>query len=108
MGEFSVLGTTDVEPATPTTAATTYAVEFVRSGRTFTCGADETVLDAAYAAGLNPPASCTQGTCGTCKTTLLSGTVDMRHNGGIRPREITANKVLICCSTPQSDLSIDS
>jgi glycine betaine monooxygenase B len=66
------------------------------------------VLDAAYAAGLAPPSSCGQGMCGTCKTTLRSGSVDMRHNGGIRPREITQNTILICCSTPLSDLMIDA
>jgi ferredoxin-NADP reductase len=85
----------------------TYSVEFVRSGRTITCGADETVLDAAWTAGLTPPSSCTQGMCGTCKTTMLSGHVDMQHNGGIRPREITQNKILLCCSKPLDDLRID-
>lgn len=87
---------------------TTYSVEFVRSGRTFRCAEDEHVLDAAYAAGLTPPSSCGQGLCGTCKTTLLTGTVDMQHSGGIRPREIAQNKVLICCSTPTSDLTVDA
>jgi ferredoxin-NADP reductase len=91
------------EPATKT-----YSVEFVRSGRTFTCAEDENVLDAAYEAGLTPPSSCGQGMCGTCKTTILSGAVDMHHNGGIRPREIAKNKVLICCSKPLSDLTIDA
>ncbi|CCH79766.1 Ferredoxin [Nostocoides japonicum T1-X7] len=85
----------------------TYRVEFVKSGVTVDCPADQTVLEAAYAAGLKPPASCTQGMCGTCKQTMLSGEVDMQHNGGIRPREIAQNKVLICCSKPRSDLRID-
>jgi len=93
-------------PGAPTTK--TYSVEFVRSGRIFTCAEDENVLDAAYEAGLTPVSSCGQGMCGTCKTTLISGTVDMQHNGGIRPREIANGKVLICCSTPQSDLTIDA
>ena len=66
------------------------------------------MLDAAYAAGLTPPSSCGQGMCGTCKSTMLSGTVDMQHMGGIRPREIAQNKVLICCSKPLSDLTIDA
>lgn len=98
-----------VDGAGPGSAATgTYSVEFVRSGRTFTCAEDEYVLDAAFAAGLTPPSSCGQGLCGTCKTTMLSGAVDMQHMGGIRPREIAQNKVLICCSKPLSDLSIDA
>ena len=90
------------------TPTRTYWVEFARSGQTFTCAEDENVLDAAYAAGLSPVSSCGQGMCGTCKTTMLSGTVDMQHNGGIRPREIARNKVLICCSKPLSDLTIDA
>lgn len=110
--EFSASVTTDAAAgegachAAPETK--TYSVEFVRSGRTFTCAEDENVLDAAYAAGLAPSSSCGQGMCGTCKTTLLAGAVDMQHNGGIRPREIARNKVLICCSKPLSDLTIDT
>jgi hypothetical protein len=30
----------------------------------------------------------------------------MEHAGGIRPREIAENKILICCSTPREDLII--
>ncbi|WP_222269787.1 hybrid-cluster NAD(P)-dependent oxidoreductase [Modestobacter marinus] len=98
------------EPPPPGAGAPTaaFSVEFVRSGRTFRCGADENVLDAAFAAGLTPPSSCGQGMCGTCKTTILSGAVDMQHQGGIRPREIAQSKLLICCSKPLSDLRIDS
>ena len=106
--EFTAHGTTEVDPGAAAATATTFTVEFAKSGKSFPCGADEFVLDAAYAAGLNPPSSCSQGMCGTCKTTILSGTVDMQHQGGIRPREIARNKVLICCSKPTSDLSIDS
>ena len=98
------------ESQPPSVAARTaeFSVEFVRSGRTFRCGADQNVLDAAYEAGLTPASSCGQGMCGTCKTTVLSGTVDMQHQGGIRPREIAQDKLLICCSKPLSDLRIDA
>jgi glycine betaine catabolism B len=110
--ELSARATTDAgldqEAQSTGSDAKTYSVEFVRSGRTFTCAEDENVLDAAYAAGLSPISSCGQGMCGTCKTTVLSGAVDMQHNGGIRPREIAQNKVLICCSKPLSDLTIDA
>lgn len=86
----------------------TYSVEFTRSGRTVSCRADENVLDAAFAAGLRPPSACSQGVCGTCKTTKLSGEVDIQHNGGIRPKEVAQDKILICCSKPLSDLRIDA
>jgi ferredoxin len=110
MKEFSARGASDagLDQESPGGAETrTYSVEFGRSDHTFPCAGDENVLDAAYAAGLSPVSSCGQGMCGTCKTTMLSGTVDMQHNGGIRPREIARNKVLICCSKPLSDLTID-
>jgi glycine betaine catabolism B len=84
-----------------------YAVEFQRSGTTFDCAPNETILDAALRNGLNPPSSCAEGVCGTCKSMVVSGTVDMAHAGGIRPREIAENKILICCTTPLEDLIID-
>jgi ferredoxin-NADP reductase len=98
----------DDEPPVGEPPAVTWSVEFVRSGVTVPCGERQTVLDAAFAAGLRLPASCTQGMCGTCKTTKLSGEVEMNHLGGIRPREIAEGKVLVCCSTPRSDVRIDS
>ncbi|WP_051004888.1 hybrid-cluster NAD(P)-dependent oxidoreductase [Blastococcus saxobsidens] len=101
-------GGDESQPPSAGAQMATFSVEFVRSGRTFRCGADENVLDAAYGAGLTPPSSCGQGMCGTCKTTILSGTVDMQHQGGIRPREIAQDKLLICCSKPLSDLRIDA
>jgi glycine betaine catabolism B len=98
-------GTNDAQP--PSADVRTFSVEFVRSGRTITCSAEQYVLDAALAAGMHHPLSCSQGMCGTCKTTMLEGTVDMQHNGGIRPKEIAANKFLPCCSKPLSNLRID-
>ena len=86
----------------------TYSVEFTKSGRTITCRADENVLDVALAAGVRLASSCSQGMCGTCKIPKLSGEVEMNHNGGIRPREVAAGKILACCSKPLSDLSLDA
>lgn len=82
-------------------------VRFARSGLEVRCPAGTTVLAAADAAGVVIPSSCTQGMCGTCKSTLLSGRVDMQHSGGIRPREIAQDKFLPCCSTPDGDIVVD-
>jgi hypothetical protein len=38
---------------------------------------------------------------------MLSGRVDMRPGGGIRPREIEQGLILPCCSTPLEDVAID-
>ena len=85
-----------------------FLVELRQHGVTIECAPGMTILDAAAAAGLTLPSSCAQGLCGTCKSTLISGEVDMRHNGGIRPREIAAGKVLLCCSRPKSDLVVSA
>ena len=85
-----------------------YEVVLAKTGRTITCRSDEFILDAAIQAGVTLPSSCGLGMCGTCKTTLVEGTVDMNHQGGIRQREIDQGKVLICCSRPTSPLVIDA
>nr|WP_141014642.1 2Fe-2S iron-sulfur cluster-binding protein [Nocardioides sambongensis] len=66
------------------------------------------MLAAAAAAGVRLPTGCAQGLCGTCKSTLLTGDVDMRHAGGIRPREVAAGRFLPCCSTPIGDIVVDA
>ena len=91
----------------PTVAEVGFRIAFAKSGRQIQCGPETTILAAAQAAGLRLPSSCTKGMCGTCKSKLLSGAVDMRHGGGIRQREIDHGSILLCCSRPLADLVID-
>ncbi|MDF2618138.1 MAG: Oxidoreductase FAD-binding domain protein [Xanthobacteraceae bacterium] len=86
---------------------TTYTIEFAKQKRSIECRSDMFVLDAARRAGVRLPSSCAKGLCGTCKSKLISGTVDMKHGGGIRQREIDAGMALLCCSKPTSDLVVD-
>lgn len=94
-------------PAGVAAGQDTFTVRLARSGKTFSMTAGQTVLSAAKKAGAVVPSSCSQGVCGTCKTALLEGTVEMNHNGGIRQREIDRGLRLLCCSRPTSDLVID-
>jgi ferredoxin-NADP reductase len=94
------------EPPSPATAGG-FRVTFAKSGRVIDCPPDHFVLRAAGAAGLKLASSCTRGMCGTCKSRLTAGSVDMQHNGGIRQREIDQGMILLCCSRPLSDLVID-
>jgi glycine betaine catabolism B len=106
---FELGGATSITEAGQADLATTHrVVDFRRSGRIVECDSSTTILDAAARAGVPLPSSCGEGMCGTCKLTLLSGRVDMRHAGGIRPREIAQNKILPCCSTPLEDLVVDA
>ncbi|UQP22067.1 hybrid-cluster NAD(P)-dependent oxidoreductase [Burkholderia multivorans] len=87
--------------------ARTFTVRLAKSGKTFPMSGTETVLSVARKAGVALSSSCSQGICGTCKTKVLDGTVDMQHNGGIRQREIDKGLRLMCCSRPTSDLVLD-
>jgi glycine betaine catabolism B len=84
-----------------------FSVELSKSGATISCAADQFVLNAAHSAGFRLPSACSQGLCGTCKSKLISGKVDMKHKGGIRPREIEQGLFLPCCSKPLSNLVIE-
>ncbi len=84
-----------------------FQVSFARSGVTVACDGATNIWHAARAAGLKLPSSCLQGLCGTCKSLLVSGQVDMKHGGGIRQREIDKGLILICCSKPLGDVVID-
>jgi len=84
-----------------------FTVTLSRSGKTFSMPSHQTLLAAAKKAGAIVPSSCSQGVCGTCKTAVLHGTVEMNHNGGIRQREIDKGLRLLCCSKPTSDLVLD-
>ncbi|SCB26869.1 FAD-binding oxidoreductase [Rhizobium hainanense] len=84
-----------------------YQVEFSKQKRTLQVSSDQTVLAAAKKGSIRLPSSCSNGMCGTCKSKLVSGSVEMNHNGGIRQREIDAGMFLPCCSKPLSDLVVD-
>ena len=88
-------------------ALASFGIEFTTSGKHVECDPETTVLDAAVEAGMVFPSSCEEGMCGTCKSVLVSGEVEMNHAGGIRPKEIAAGKFLPCCSTPLSDLVVE-
>lgn len=84
-----------------------FQVEFSKQARRIDVSADQTILSCAKKAGVRIPSSCANGICGTCKSKLVSGSVDMNHNGGIRQREVDAGYFLPCCSKPLSDLVIE-
>ncbi len=62
------------------------------------------ILEAAEAAGLTPVFSCRMGTCASCETTLLKGTVEYDPEPFV---EVPESKLLLCCAKPVSDLEID-
>jgi ferredoxin len=96
------------EAAAPVLAGgDSYTVSFTKSNRSISCPVESTVLDAARAEGMRLPSSCSKGLCGTCKSKLVSGKVEMSHQGGIRQREIDQGMILLCCSKPLTELVVE-
>lgn len=88
-------------------AAAAFRINFRRSQITVNCGEGTTLARAAHSGGVRLQTACGQGICGTCRTKLVSGTVDMSHQGGIKQREIDQGWILPCCSRPTSNIVLD-
>lgn len=83
-------------------------VELARSGLTVHVGPDETILDAVLAAGVQAPASCRNGVCGTCETRVLAGVPDHRDMILSDAEKQAGQTMMICCSRARSpSLTLD-
>ncbi|MGE0800619.1 MAG: 1,2-phenylacetyl-CoA epoxidase subunit PaaE [Lautropia sp.] len=68
------------------------------------------ILDAASAAGLEVPFSCTSGVCGTCRAKVIQGEVRMERNFALEKGEVEQGFVLTCQAHPLTstvELSFD-
>ena len=68
----------------------------------------ETILDAAVLAGIDYPCSCQSGTCGSCKSDLFSGEVEMMPYAGVAlsDAERAGGAILACRAVPRSDCEV--
>lgn len=84
----------------PPASTTSVAVVFEKSAKEARWQPDGgSLLELAESRGLNPEYSCRGGSCGTCKTRLVSGQVHYP----VPPAELpAADHVLICCAVPAS------
>lgn len=100
------------KPAEPApevgTLAAAATCRFARSGRTVPLTPEQTVLEAAEAAGLALDYSCRQGFCGVCKTRLLEGAVTMAVEDGLAPADKAAGYILTCQAKAQHDVAVDA
>jgi len=79
-------------------------------GRTLRVAAEQPVLEAALAAGLNLPHSCKSGHCSSCRARLLTG--EIRYPDG-RPLGLSLDEersghVLLCQARALSDLVVEA
>lgn len=77
-----------------------FIVQLARSGAEFEVPVGVTILEAMRAHGHEAPSSCESGTCGTCRTKLLSGEAD--HRDLVLVEQERANQVMLCVSRARS------
>jgi len=83
-------------------------VELKRSGRTVQVAADQSILEAVHAAGVDAPAACRTGTCGTCAINVLHGLPAHRDSVLTEEEQTSGRKMCICVSRAQGErLTLD-
>lgn len=81
----------------------------IRSARTnLEMRADQTILDAALAAGLPYPHGCRSGRCGACKSRLIQGEVELLQHSpfALTDEEKAGGLVLACRALPVTDTAV--
>nr|WP_240319849.1 2Fe-2S iron-sulfur cluster binding domain-containing protein [Rhodococcus jostii] len=72
-------------------------MELTLSGKTVTVAPEQSTLQAVTAAGVQVVlSSCEEGTCGTCETAVLGGTVE-HQDSLLTPDEQAANDTMMIC-----------
>jgi CDP-4-dehydro-6-deoxyglucose reductase len=71
---------------------------------------NETILQAALKQGLVLPYGCKNGACGSCKATIIDGSVDYgtHHPKALSESEKTNSKVLLCTAKALTNLKIQA
>lgn len=83
-----------------------FSVHLARSGLTLEVPVGRSILEIAREHGVQAASSCESGTCGTCKTALLSGDAD--HRDMVLLDEEKTEHIMICVSRAKSaELTVD-
>jgi ferredoxin len=73
-------------------------VELAISGKVVEVPRGKSILEAVQEAGVEVLSACGEGTCGTCETAVLAGSIDHRDSV-LTPQERAAqNTMMICVS----------
>ena len=82
-----------------------FNVKFIKSKKEINWDITQgSILELAESIGLTPESNCRIGTCATCEVILKKGSVEYEPEPFV---DITEGKVLLCCSTPTSDIEIE-
>ena len=86
------------EPRAQDLAAGSFQVKLAKSGTTIRVDANQTIVDALRAAGIEVETSCEQGVCGTCLTPVLGGRPDHRDIVLTEEERKAGDRMLLCVS----------
>jgi len=82
-----------------------FKVEFRKSKKAAEWNDDyDSLLELAEDNDIVIESECEAGVCGTCRTKLLSGKVDMEITDGLEPGDEEQNMILPCVAVPLSDV----
>jgi ferredoxin len=97
-----------IEGAPPRYSGSVPRILLHPSGRRFDAGSDQTLLQAALAAGVVLPNSCRNGTCRSCRCRVLAGeAVHTIEWPGLSREEKSEGWILPCVARAASDLVLD-
>ncbi|MBS0054273.1 CDP-6-deoxy-delta-3,4-glucoseen reductase [Yersinia sp. Marseille-Q3913] len=84
-----------------------FNIKLQPSGIIFDADESTTILDSALGNNVNIEYSCKDGSCGSCKATLILGEIEQGKNTSLTNEDITNGIILTCCSKPKSDIEIN-
>ncbi|MEB3370989.1 PDR/VanB family oxidoreductase [Saccharopolyspora mangrovi] len=85
-----------------------FDVRIHSTGRSVRVAGGQSILDVLAKAGLEVPSSCREGTCATCETGVIEGSVDHRDSILSEEEKETGKTMMICVSRARSaELTLD-
>ena len=87
-----------------------YKISLSPSGEIFDAKPSETILEAAIRAGINIPFGCQNGSCGACKSKIISGNVFLEgyQTSALNNSEVADGWTLCCKALATEDLVIET
>lgn len=92
----------------PASGPATAKISFVLSAKSAPLPPDKTVLEVAESIGVPIDYSCRVGTCGLCKTKLLSGKVTMEVQDALTDTDKASGIILACQARSLDDVTVEA
>jgi ferredoxin-NADP reductase len=80
-----------------------YELVLAKTGHTLRMKPEANILETVLALGIEVENDCRDGICGSCVTSILSGTVDHHDLVLTKKEQAAMDKMMICCSKPTCD-----